>query len=261
MSLKTRENPIDAEWRAVFGPRHEPARVIKKRTRHPTIPVNHPTKKAFRMGMVRARLPLMADHLTHLDVTPDVIRVAEYPFAIEYQRRQDDGKIVTRTRILDLAVLMSDGRVFVIDYEPINIQKRKGLQRVEARTRGLIEALEKKDATYLLLDECSIHLQPRWGNVCEIWKHMHENGQHPGIAEIRHQIMNGALPATIGKLMARASPNVMTSRFAHETPEAATVKGEFNPIYTAVMQLAAAGKVRLDHSMPFDIHSIVSRKV
>ncbi|NKL77620.1 hypothetical protein [Rhizobium leguminosarum] len=261
MSLKTRENPIDAEWRAIFGPRHEPARVIKKRTRHPTIPVNHPTKKAFRKGMIRARLPLMSDQLTHLDVTPEVIRVAEYPFAIEYQRVRDEGEFVTRTRVLDLAVLMSDGRVFVIDYEPINIQRRKGFQRVEARTRGLVEALEKKDATYLLLDECSIHLQPRWGNVCEIWKHAHEKGQHPGIAEIRHQIINGALPATIGQLMRRVSPNAMTSRFAHERPEAAMAKGEFNPTYTAVLQLAAAGKVRLDYSKPFDIHSIVTRKV
>lgn len=247
-------------WRQIFDRKHEPKREFKKRARHKTIIVNHPTKKAARGGMIRARLPLMADHLTHLDVTPEVIRVAEYPFEIEYQRVRDDGKVVTRKHILDLAVLMSDGRVFVIDYEPINIQNRKGLDRVEAKKRGLIEALEKKDATYVLLDERSIHLQPRWRNVCEIWKHMHERGQHHGIAEIRHQIMNSALPATIGQLTQRVSPNAMMSRFAHEPAEAARIKGEFNPTYTAVLQLAAAGKVGLDHSNPFDIHSIVTRK-
>lgn len=260
MHVKPRENVIDAMWREIFGRKHEPKREFKKRARHKTIIVNHPTKKAARNGMIRARQPLMADGLTHVDVTPDIIRVAEYPLEITYQIKRGNGQIVTRTHIPDLATLSASGRVLVIDYEPINIQKRLRKQVFERRKAGIAAALLALDAHYVVQDECSIHLQPRWHNVCEIWKHMHENGQHPGIAEVRLQIMNGRLPATIGQLMRRVSPNAVTSRFADQPIEDAKLMQDVNPTYTAVLQLAAAGKVRLDHSMPLTIDSIVTRK-
>lgn len=258
--MKSRENAIDDMWRTIFGPKHEPKREFKKRARHTTIVVNHPTPKAARKGMIRARLPLMADGLTHIDVTPEIIRVAEYPLEVTYEFRRSNGQLATRTHVPDLALVDISGRVIVIDYEPINIQKRRRTPVLKRRKEAIAAALLELDATYVWHDESSIHLQPRWHNVCEIWKHMQQKGQHPGIVEIRKLILLGNLPASIGQLMRRLPQNAMASRFPDEPPQAAKIMRDVNPVYTAVLQLAAVGKVRLDHSLPLSINSIVTRK-
>ncbi len=210
--------------------------------------------------MIRARLPLMADGLTHIDVTSEVIRIAEYPLEVEYKLTRGNGEVVTRTHVPDLAIVDSSGRVIVIDYEPINMQRRMPKAALERRKNAIAEALLELDATYVCHDETSIYLQPRWHNVCEMWKHMQQHGQHLGIAEIKRQILNADLPASIGQLMRRLPQNAMASRFPEQSPDEAKIMRDVNPVYTAVLQLAAAGQVRLDHSISFSINSIVTRK-
>ncbi|WP_105432313.1 hypothetical protein [Neorhizobium sp. T6_25] len=247
----------EAYWKAVFGPDNEPQRDLKPGTRHTTLLGWFPTKKCVR-GEVRTREPLMGDLLFHLDTDPAIRVIAEFPIRQLFDAHKADGTQVVKEHIPDLAVLRMDGAVFVIDVMPYHV--RKSIRGMAQRRADLRQHYSKLGATYLLLDETTIRLEPLFSNLRLMWKHKQSNHEPAGMAQLRDALREASYPASIEALMRCMPQNAIFARWSDEPTSAARHVIECNPTFSAVMQLAIAGEVEVDLGSKLSSKTIVTRK-
>lgn len=247
----------EAYWKAVFGPTNEPQREFKAGTRHTTLLGWFPTRKCIR-GEVRTREPLMGDLLFHLDTDPAIRVIAEFPIKQLYDARKSDGTPIVKEHIPDLGVLRADGAVFVIDVMPYYV--RKSIRGMDERSAILRRHYVKLGATYLLLDETTIRLEPLFSNLRLMWKHKHSKHEPSGMAQLRDALREASYPASIETLMRTMPHNAIFARWSDEPSSAARHVVECNPTFSAVMQLAIAGELDVDLNSKFSSKTIVTRK-
>ena len=266
MPNKTKTQPkIDFEaqlvnesyWRDVFGPDNEPKKFILPGSRYITLPGWFPTTKNIR-GEVRTREPLMADLLIHLDTDPMVRVIAEFPIVEPFVSHNARGKVNVSEHIPDLAVLRTDGSVFVIDVMTYHV--RKTMRDAEQRRIDLTHHYEKKGAKYLLLDETTIRLQPLFFNLRLMWKHKHSKHEPAGMEAVRTSLREASYPTTIEALIRSMPTNAIFARWGDEPESAARHVTENNPTFSAVMQLAISGELEVNLDKKFSANTIVTRK-
>ncbi|MFS8147638.1 hypothetical protein [Rhizobium sp. BR 249] len=244
-----------ARLRKMFSENHEPAMVVGKKRYHPTLPVPFPTTKAPK-GLIRARLPLMADGLTHLDTDPRVVAISPYPLAAHYWATGDPEKPEKREHVPHVAIEMRDQTVVFIDYIPLTRQKLEPW--IARRTRDLkAHFREQFERDYIVLDERHLWVEPRFSNVKLMWQHKSRVGEPPSLITARAAVRAARLPATIDQIWRNAgSPRL---GFRWEGEASAIELRQANPIFTAVMQLAMRGELRLDLGQPLSMSSVVRR--
>ncbi|MBY5511867.1 hypothetical protein [Rhizobium leguminosarum] len=241
-----------SHWTRVFSPENVAHRTIEPGSHYKTLPGWFPSSKSVR-GQLRTREPLMRDFLFHLDTDPAVTAIAEFPERVSLVQVDSRGRERSYEHVPDLAALTSSGAVFVFDIIPFYVQQE--LRWLPARNAILKEHYAGKQAHYHVLDERTIHLRPLFDNLVDMWKQKPVAGQHPAIDLIARQILARPLPLRIGDLMRCATPNAMFGQW--EGDAEATMIGEVNPVYTAVMQLAMAGKVEVDLGRRFSQFTLV----
>lgn len=247
----------EAYWRAVFGPDNEPQRELKPGSMHTTLLGWFPTKKCIR-GEVRTREPLMGDLLFHLDTDPAIRVIAEFPIRQPFVSNQGSGKGIVKEHIPDLAVLRADGAVFVIDVMPYYV--RKSFRGMDQRRADLRRHYSGLGATYLLLDETTIRVEPLFSNLRLMWKHKKSKHEPAGMATLRDALREATYPASIETLMRSMPGNAIFARWSDEPPSAARHVIECNPTFSAVMQLAINGELDVDLTLKFSPKTIVTRK-
>ncbi|ACE91167.1 hypothetical protein RHECIAT_CH0002210 [Rhizobium etli CIAT 652] len=231
-----------AYWDEVFGEGNVPKKEIKPGSRYVTLPGWHPTTKSVR-GVVRTREPLMADAMIHVDTNPFNMAVAEFPVSVGY--RASSGK--WREHVPDLAIRRRDGSVVVIDVMGFYVQRHLGWPA--RRTQAMREIFTVLGAHYRLLDERTLHMRPLIDNLRTMWRHKRIAAQQPWIDEVAAEVLMLPLPTRIGTIMRSITRNTLIGRWADE--DEWRVVGEVNPAFTAIMQLAMAGRIAVDLRVPF----------
>lgn len=244
----------EAHWAHVFSPANFPHKTIKPGSHYKTLPGWFPSPKSVN-GLMRTSQPLMHDLFIHLDTNPEVVAIAEFPEEAEYWTIATNGEPILRSHVPAAAVRTRTGRVVVFDVEPVYVQEGRGW--LPQRTADLKSHYTGLGAHYHLLDERTIHLRPVFDNLRLMWLHKRVEAQHPDIDVIAQRIADAALPLRIGDLMRRVTPNAFFGQWEGETT--ATMIPEVNPIFTAVMQLAMAGRVEVDLNRPFSQWTVVRR--
>ncbi|WP_158665224.1 hypothetical protein [Ensifer adhaerens] len=135
----------------------------------------------------------------------------------------------------------------VVDVMPVNVQRHFGW--VGQRTQAMQNHFAGLGAHYTLLDERTLHIKPLIGNLRTMWMHKRLACQPSWVTEIAQEIRRLALPTTIGAAMRAIKRNAVFGRSADD--EEWKVVGEINPVFTAIMQLAMAGRIGIDLRVPF----------
>lgn len=247
---------LDAFWHELFGPDHEPVRVFKAGARHQNPVGKFTTDKYAAGGVIRTRSPLMADGLKHLDTDPRVMRLAPFPFQISYLSADGHGEIFGRKHVLDVGIRFRNGSVGFVDYVPFSCQDERSRQREREISLHLAENF---NAGYAVHDERCIYPEPIFRNVCVLREHRSLPIDHECVREIAREILEASLPMTIGDLTRSMSINAFAEKWADEPDSAYRVDREANPVFTACMQLAIAGKVTLDLRREFSPSTLVAR--
>jgi len=256
LDLETRLANV-AYWKEVFGPSNKPQKEIKPGSRYVTIPGWFPTHKCVR-GEVRTREPLMADLMLHLDTDPAIRVIAEFPVKEAYVATKADGRKVVSEHIPDLAVLRSDGAVFVIDVMPFHVQL--SFPNINRKRADLERHYVQKGAKYSLLDETTIRLEPLLSNLRLMWRHKQNRHEPAGMELIRKAVREASYPATIETLVRSMPENAIFARWADEPATAARHVPECNPVFSAVMQLSIGGELDVDLGRKLSGATIVTKK-
>ncbi|MCS4089645.1 hypothetical protein [Rhizobium sp. BK176] len=243
----------DAILTAIFDDDHKPARKIGRGMYHPGRAVVFPTKKVP-TGSIRARSPLMADGLIHLDTDPKVVRLSPYPLETAYWSTLDEETPAKRDHIPDIAIMLRDDRIVFIDYVPLAEQAATPhfARRVAERTRHFRNEF---GCAYAVHDERSVRIQPLLSNLRLMWAHRQLGFETAAQANARHFVRLASLPATIRTISENAGRTHQAIKW--EGDEHPTPLPETDLVFTAVMQLAMRGEVRLDLGKPLTFDSTV----
>ena len=240
-----------------FGDDHQPRRNIPKRVRHVTLPVNFPTPKAV-AGTVRARLPLMADGLIHLDTDPYWVRISPSPREVEFFSQDANGRFVVASHIPDVGVISRDGRRAFIHFVPLVIQREQ--PHLARRTEILKDIFRvEHGASYAVLDERDIHIEPRFSNLKTMWMHKLNGWDHPALMAVRKALGRLSMPTTIAEVRQASLLPGLRMIWEHPDGERHQDLSNFDRAFSALMQLAMNGEVDLDLSRPFSGTTLVDR--
>jgi hypothetical protein len=228
----------------MFGPEHEPKRVFPPRIRNKKSRGKFPTAKYAAGGQIRTREPLMDDGLVLLDTDPDVVALAPYPMVVRFEGIDPDGLVCWQEHVPDVAAMRRSGRVEFIDF--ISDLEAAGTW-IWVRSRLVAAALQSDyGVVYKVLPAAWVRKQPRFRNRNLMWAHAPSPHQPALIRNLARQILDQSLPMTIGELQASLDRNVMVSRWEGEPQSASQPVAGSNIVFTACMQLAFEGKVRVD---------------
>jgi hypothetical protein len=240
-----------------FGDDHQPKRIIRKRVRHATLPINFPTTKAV-AGMVRARLPLMADGLLHLDTDPYWVRISPYPVKIAFLSQDANGRFTVAEHIPDIGVISRDGRKAFIDYIPLAIQRER--PHLARRAELLKEIFrEEHGASYAVHDERCIYIEPRFSNLKTMWKHKLNGWDIEALMAVRKALGRLSMPATLAEIRQAAELPGLQIVWDIGGGERRQDLDNVDRSFSAVMQLAMDGELWVDLSRPFAATSLVDR--
>lgn len=227
---------------AIFAEGHKPARKVGRGMYERGRAISFPTNKAY-SGIIRARSLLMADGLLHLDTDPNVVQLSPYPMEIAYWSTHDGKTPVKRDHIPDMAIMLRNDQVLFVDYIPLNEQADTPFfwRRIAERKRHFREEL---GCVYAVHDERSIRIEPRLSNLRLMWTHKVRRTEPTSLAHARETIRNSKLPITIRALSDQANFARQAVRWSDDD-DPIPLDGT-SLMFTAVMQLAMRGEVRLD---------------
>lgn len=238
---------------AIFAEGHEPAYTVGRGMYDRGRAISFPSSKVI-SGIIRARSTLMADGLLHLDTDPNVIQLSPYPMEIAYWSTRDGKTPVKRDHIPDMAIMLRDDSVVFIDYIPLIEQTDTPFfwRRVAERKRHFEEEL---GCAYAVHDERSVRIEPRLSNLRLMWTHKARRAEPMSLAHAREAIRNSKLPTTIRAISDQAKYARQAVRWSAD--DAPVLLEETNLIFTAVMQLAMRGEVRLDLGLPLTLDAMI----
>lgn len=237
----------------IFDDKHKPAHTVGRGMYEPGRAISFPTNKVP-SGVIRARSTLMADGLLHLDTDPNVVQLSPYPMEIAYWSTHDGKTPIKRDHIPDMAIMLRDDRILFLDYISMNEQADTPFfwRRVAERKRHFQDEL---GCAYAVHDERSIRIEPRLSNLRLMWTHKARRTEPTSLAHARETIRNSKLPTTIRTISEQAA-------FAHQAvrwsdDDDPVLLEETNLVFTAVMQLAMRGEVRLDLGKALTIDAMI----
>jgi hypothetical protein len=237
----------------IFAEGHKPAREMERGMYLPGHAVSFPTSKVP-SRLIRCRSVLMADGLVHLDTDPNVVQLSPYPMETNYWSTRDEKTPSKRKHIADVAIKFRDDRVIFVDYVTMREQADRPFfwRRKAERARHYREEF---DCAYSVLDERSIRIEPRMANLRLMWTHRQLPTEPPSLALAREALRHAKLPTSIQSISDSARVSRQAIRWSKD--EKPVLIEETNLIFSAVMQLAMRGEVRLDLGKPLTMDSIV----
>lgn len=222
-----------------FQAGHEPVFQVPKRKKAGGTPNHVPSRKSVSGKGIRAAEPLMRDYLWHLEVDPSVRLISPYPLKLEYQTFDRYGPNGTATHIPTLGILKVDGAVIYADVVSEAILKEQWFRE---RSRAQLEAAyaDQFGASYSIITELALHIQPRMDNVRRLWRD--NRTRDPQAMRAVRRVVDGHSgdATTIGMI-------VDLSR--HGNREAAVA---------CVLQLAISGEVQIDLGTPISENTRVT---
>lgn len=239
----------------LFSANHEPVFDPPKRVQHRTLPVEFPTRKCP-AGGVRCRSPLMADGLLHLDTDPNVLAISPYPLIASTWVEIEPGVEDRLEHFADVAIRRRDSSVVFLKYESYEIQKERPW--LENKARVLADYYrDVLGCAYRVLNETSLRIEPRLSNLRTMWQHREVRSQPSQLDRVRDALLAHPTPVSIHTLWEDVGrPALAIWWEGDSTP---THLSGPNPVFTAVMQLAMLGEVRLDLGQPLSMQSLVTR--
>lgn len=238
---------------SLFSAQHEPVYYPPKRVRHKMLPVEFPTRKCV-SGSIRCRSPLMADGVLHLDTDPDVVAISPYPLTAEAWIEIEPGVEDRLHHFADVAAKRRDGSVVFLKYENFYMQEERPWHANEAKALADYY-LDIFGCAFRVLNEASLHIEPRFSNLRQMWQHREVRSQSVDLDRVRNAIASLSHPATIDDVWQYLG----TPQHAviWEGDETATTLPQSNPVFTAVMQLAMRGELRLDLGKRLTMNSLI----
>jgi hypothetical protein len=244
-----------------FEPGSVPVFEPPRRRMHASLPGIAPSLKVAG-GYVRTKSPLMLDGMIHLEVNPSVARICPYPIRIEYASSQTSELFKFRERIFHLGVEMRDGQRIYIDYVPFAIQRERPW--IKERTLRLEEVTRNElGADYAVHDERVLHIQPRFANLKVMYQHRRVK-DHDALMIVRRIVAQADMPTTIAAI--REEATLRSLRFevldlSGQSVIFARNLDDVDRVFTAIMQMAASGEIKIDLSRPFSDNSLLFSSV
>ncbi|OCJ11209.1 hypothetical protein A6U86_22280 [Rhizobium sp. AC27/96] len=204
-------------------------------------------------GFVRTKSPLMLDGMIHLEVNPAVSRICPYPIRIEYASSQTSEMFKFRERTFHLGVEMRSGHRVYIDYIPYAIQQERPW--IKERTLRLEEAARNElGADYVVHDERTLHIQPRFANLKIMYQHRRVK-DHEALMVVRRVVAQLDMPTTIAAVRKEAVLRSLRFEVADLSGQSVLYARDLDDVdrvFTAIMQMATMGELRIDLSRPFN---------
>lgn len=241
-----------------FGDDHVPLVKVAKSQKRQEIPVSFPTRKAAQKS-IRARSTLMRDALIHFETNPDVVRISAYPIKLEYEVSDWNGVVSSASHIPMVGVWSKQKQASFFDIIPLAMQdERKWMEHQTSTLKGVY--WEQYRATYAVLDESSLHIQPRMMNLATIRYHAYRHDDE-AVTAVRRALSLLPSQSTIQMISDAAA---LPGR-AHVFFENDGTAAQFRPLpevkraFSALMWLAVAGEVKVDISKPISFASTVTK--
>lgn len=219
----------------------KPVREIAKKSRRISRPGIFASAKTINGRAVRTESILEMEGLAHIEVNSAYVRVAPQPHRLTFHVEAGNGSTEVHTYVPDVAVETRDGTVIVLDFKWSWLRKRPGWADVEPIIRTAY-ALDH-GVTYRVLTEEHLLVEPRRTNVAIMLMHRPMVADAAAITAVRSAIATLGLPRSIGDL--RSASGLI--------PEGPTDRA-----FSAIMELAIAGEIRIEMSQPFGEDSLVS---
>ncbi|WP_457578831.1 hypothetical protein [Ensifer adhaerens] len=241
-----------------FGDDHVPLVKVAKSQKRQEIPVSFPTRKAAQKS-IRARSTLMRDALIHFETNPDVVRISAYPIKLEYEVSDRYGVVGSLSHIPMVGVWSKQKQASFFDVIPLSIQEEK--KWIASRTATLKRVFwEEYRATYAVLDERELHIQPRMLNLATIRYHSYRHDEE-AVTQVQRAL--AALPeqTTIQAITVAAGLPERAHIFYEDDGSVAQrrILHEVKRAFSAVMWLAVQGEVKVDISTPISFTSAVTK--
>lgn len=241
-----------------FGDDHIPLIKVAKSQKRQEIPVSFPTRKAAQKS-IRARSTLMRDALIHFETNPDVVRISAYPIQIEYETSDRYGPVGTLKHIPMVGVWSKQKQASYFDIIPVAIQSEQ--KWIASRTQKLKQEFwEQYRATYAVLDEDVLHIQPRMMNLATIRYHAYRH-EEAAVIQVRRALATLPEHTTIQSVIDVAALPGRVHLFYEEDGSVAQrrVLDEVKRAFSAVMWLVTQGELKVDISTPISPASFVTK--
>ncbi|WP_416407209.1 hypothetical protein [Agrobacterium rosae] len=242
-----------------FGDDHVPLVRVAKRQKHREIPVNVPLRKGARKSM-RAANTLMRDAIIHFECNPEVVRISDFPMRLEYEVQDRYGAAGSLNHVPMLGVWTRQKQASYFDIIPRT--KQADMPWLESRTNRLKRAVwEDYRATYRVLDETELHLQPRWMNYQTIRYHAWRADKE-SVMGVRRAMTTLPVVTDISAIsVAAALPN-RAHVFFNDDGTIAQYRElpEIKRAFSAVLWLANQGEITLDMSDVISFATKITRK-
>lgn len=241
-----------------FGDDHVPLVKVAKSQKRQEIPVSFPTRKAAQKS-IRARSTLMRDALIHFETNPDVVRISSYPIKLEYEATDWHGVVASVSHIPMLGIWTKQKQASFFDIIPLAIQdERKWIAHQTSTLKGVY--WEQYRATYSVLDESILHIQPRMVNLATIRYHAYRHDDE-AVTTVRRALSRLPSQTTIQAITDEAALPGRAHVFYGEEGTVAQFRPlpEVKRAFSAVMWLAVQGEVKVDISKPISFASTVTK--
>lgn len=212
-----------------------PVRTIAKKSRRISRPGVFGTRKSLDGRAIRTESILEMEGLAHIETNAHYVRIAPQPHRLIFHADKPDGSTRVHTYVPDFVVLTRDATVIVVDCKWTSLRALPEWAALEPVIREAYWL--DHGALYRVLTEEHLLLEPRRTNVAIMLMHRPVVPNEPAITAVRRAVARCGLPSTIGAL--RDASGLRT-------------EGPYDPAFSALIELAMSGEVRLDLSRLFD---------
>ncbi|MBB3978611.1 hypothetical protein GGQ64_003846 [Rhizobium azooxidifex] len=243
--------------RTGFEPDHVPVHTVPAVVHNGAMPVNVPSSKC-RGTSIRVRQPLSEDAVIFWETDPRVEAISHYPVEIKWSRTRRDGSIKEMKHNIEFAIRWKGGRRTYIDVEKVSHHDETWFQ---LRTQAMKYRVPRQlDAMYTVISEKVLHGRPLLYNRRHIYSHLHVRDERAK-ARIRWLVTELTPPMTIAALSEAAVLRRVGYRMLDPGGRPFTEPlRDVDRAYTAIMQLAAAGELRIDQCREITDQSLVTWK-
>lgn len=223
-----------------LAPDCEPVRKIARMSKRIARPGVFSSRKTSTRKPIRTESLLEMDGLAHIETNARYLRIAPQPHCLTFHVEKPNGSTQVQTYVPDLAVLTVEHDVIIVDFKFSYLRALPEWAELEPIIREAYRV--DHGATFRVLTEEHIHVEPRRTNVAIMMMHRPMVADAPAINAVRIAVAKLGLPATI-----------------REIREVAALDGEppIDRAFSALMELAIGGEIQIDMSQPFHDGSCV----
>lgn len=236
---------------------HVPVHVVPAVVHKGGMPVNVPTSKCVGGATsIRVSNGLAEDAIIFWETDPRVEAISPYPVELEWERVRRDGSLKEEKAKLEFAIRWRGGRRTYFD---VVKQSHHEENWFRFRVRDLKRQVPRQlGSAYSVISEKVLYGQPRLFNRRHIYSHLHVKDERAK-ARIRRLLAEFTPPMSIAALSAAATLRRIGFRMLDQrgSPFIDPLP-DVDRAYTAVMQLAAAGELRIEQRRKITDQSLVT---